>query len=495
MSRQIVVPCSSLVVLGLLAGGLVRAGDPPGANRYCPVMPANLAEAQWSTVYKGARVYFCCNNCLDSFRKSPQAFEANISQVAHSSASRAHDRSGTEEAMASTSSNTLGTMDHNWNKFEIDHPTEIVLMVLIVGSVLFASWQLPKRWLRRRFPDGVAIRPVYGEWTVFVLVALVFQLTLSRQRLEGEVLKSHVLRTVHHATYYDHGYPPVPQRPQAPKRLAATFYRGNDERSEFLFNGGDYLTAEFDIALERPDATAIQYGDVVADVPLWIRLTIRRAPNSPDRLFAPTIMDRIYLTKQYEPLMGWKASVADRTRIQAVEGEPGVWQARYPLGVIARADGPRIDPETATRDQLLEIRGVTPQIASWFLAYRDAGYPIRGAHDLAQAGIEGEVQGMIVAAFGSVSSKGIVYLCEANYVGKRQMGARFHYAIQYDLLVRDGRIQPDSDLWMGFLSRSQKAAKRAIPDNEWFSVDPLPVVPRPQELGDELLGIDDYPDL
>jgi hypothetical protein len=397
--------------------------------------------------------------------------------------------------MPSTSSNTLGTTDQDWNKFETDHPSEMLLFVLIVGSVLFASWQLPKRLLRRRFPDGVPVRPVYAEVCVFVLIALVVQLTLSRQRLEGEVLKSHVLRTVHHATYYDHGYPPVPQRLRAPKHLAATFYRGNDERSEFLFNGGNYLTAEFDIALERPDAAAVQYGDVVADVPLWIRLTIRRAPNSPDRLFAPTIMDRIYLTKEYGPLMGWKAPVADRVALGGVDGEPGVWQARYPLGVICRADGPRIDPETATREQLLEIGGVTPEVASWFLAYRDAGYPIRGAHDLAQAGIEGEVQGAIVAAFGAVSAKGIVYLCEANYVGKRQMGARFHYAIQYDLLVRDGRIQPDSDLWMGYLSRSQKAAKRAIPDNEWFSVDPLPIVPHVQPLSDELLGIDDYPDL
>ena len=463
-------------------------------NQFCPVMQENRVEARWSTVYRGQRVLFCCNNCLDSFRKSPRAYLGSLPQFADDP-SVPSGRTHVNEKSASVASNTLGTLPNDWDTIESASPRNVVLFVLLVGTLLFGCWRLLTCLLRKRVPDAMTIRPAFAEIVVFFLLASVLQLTWGKRRLEGDVIKSQVLRTVHHATYFDHGYPPVPPRPNAPKRLAATFYRGNDERSEFLFNGGNYLTAQFDIAIQRQNGTVVGHGDEVVGEPLLISFTIRRAPNSPDRLFAPSMMNRIYLTKEYGPLMGWKSPIEDRVPIQDFGEKPGEWRARYPLGVIVRSAVSRIDPRTVTREQLMQFEGVTQEDATWFIAYRDAGYPIRGRHDLEQAGIEGLAQTAIASTLGEVDCNGIIYVCEANYVEKGQMGARFHYGLQYELRVRDGRITKDSDLWMGCLSRSQKAAKGAIPDDQWLSLEPLPIVSAPQDVSDQLFGIDDYPGL
>jgi hypothetical protein len=55
-------------------------------------------------------------------------------------------------------------------------------------------------------------------------------------------------------------------------------------------------------------------------------------------------------------------------------------------------------------------------------------------------------------------------------------GARFHYAIPFDLRFRDGALQADSALWMGALYRTRKYTRNQLPYEEWFSASPIPVV-------------------
>jgi hypothetical protein len=171
------------------------------------------------------------------------------------------------------------------------------------------------------------------------------------------------------------------------------------------------------------------------------------------------------------------------------------WQARFPL--LALTDNTAtIDPATVTYEQLRSVPGVDDQNARWFMAYRDAGYSIRNSEDLRQAGIGPSARNALASTFRDATHGGIVYVCEANYIAPgKQMGARFHYGIQYKIVVQDGIVQPASNIWMGALSRSQKAAKGAIPDDEWLGPTALPRLPHEQHLTDELSGLDDYPDL
>ena len=87
--------------------------------------------------------------------------------------------------------------------------------------------------------------------------------------------------------------------------------------------------------------------------------------------------------------------------------------------------------------------------------------------------------------------EGVVNVCEAKIFEDRQLGARLHYGIKYDIKVENGRLAEGSEVWMGSLSRSEKAAKGAIPDEQWLHHKPLPELPEAQDISDELLGIDD----
>lgn len=79
-------------------------------------------------------------------------------------------------------------------------------------------------------------------------------------------------------------------RPQHPPRLGGVYYRGNDERSEELYNGGFYRTATFDIRLADAEGRALAWGDPLPDQP-QLRLVVERAAHSSPSLFVPTIME------------------------------------------------------------------------------------------------------------------------------------------------------------------------------------------------------------
>ena len=486
----IVLTCLTLIAFAEPVTGDPVTGDPVAVapastssnsysiNEYCPVMPDSLATSDWSTVYRGKQVNFCCNNCVDSFRANPKGYLDRLPHVPN------------EDVASVPISQQIQTQWRSLVEWARS-PGGRGVCVFIVASLLFGAWRALQQRRAKRNEEPFTVRPVMAEMLIFGLLAAVIYLSWNNSHLETEVIKQRVLRVVHHSTYHDHGYPPQPPRPKAENRLAARFYRGNDERSEFLYNGGNYQTATFDVAIQRADGSPVQHGDDVSGEELFVSYSITRPKQSPDRLYAAKIMDRIYLTKEYGELMGYDKPVRDFLPIKRLDDFH--WNARYPLGIVSSAEDSRLDPATATREQLVHVSGMTEPFADWFLAYRKAGYPIRGRADLRHAGIEGEAEHALAAAFGHVTEEGNVYVCEANFgPGGKQMGARFHYGIGYKLFVKNGKVLPESDIWMGPLSRSQKAAKGEIPNDQWLSETPLPSVPKRQELSDELLGIDDW---
>lgn len=435
------------------------------SNVMCPVMPEELAEDSWTTVYRGRVIRFCCNNCVDTFRRNPEKFLSALPQFA---------RAGQPEP---------GGYRINMNMLRF--------LALFIGSLVVCglSWH----WNRRRVDAGklTLLKPLLIQAALALAIAATIQLTLRNQNLQLEMIKQRAVSDIHHATYYDYGVPPIPHRPEIAPALSATFYRGNDERSPILHNGGNYQTAVFDLQLEHADGRAVSPGDRLSADTLFLKFTIRKARNSPLRMYNNKIMDKIYLTKSYDPLMGWDEPIEDQRHIcGTVPGE--VWECRFPLAVSIPHNAGDFDPQSVTRQQLKRIDGIDAEVADWFVAYRDAGYPIVSPDDLRQAGITGESAQILAGSLNEATHEGVVYVCEAFFHRGRQMGARIHYGIKYDIRTKNGVILDDSEIWMGALSRSQKAAKGAIPDMQWLSSDPLPELPEPQQISDELLGIDDY---
>jgi hypothetical protein len=296
------------------------------------------------------------------------------------------------------------------------------------------------------------VRPGLIIVTACVLLAAVAALYVRAQSLSDEIHRQELKDLLHFATYHDFGETPVPAKPPLPKRLKATLYRGNDERSPRLFNGGHYRTCTFHIALCDEAGREVAVGDQVgvghaARVPpagpgshdaanrrLGVWLQIDRAPHTPDFFWTPDRMQRYFLTKRCDPFMGSEEPIADRVDLRTQQ-EMHRWSAWFPIGEAA---GQPADDD--------------------------------GQQHLA----------------------GIIYVCEEFSTPQRMYGARMHYAIQYDILVRDGRIEEQSDLWMGALYRTRKVLQWRLPLEQWFSHEPIPELPKPSVNDPKLQGISDY---
>lgn len=49
---------------------------PPGANKMCPVLPDEKAEASFFVQYKDKRIYLCCKKCVKKVSRDPASWYA-----------------------------------------------------------------------------------------------------------------------------------------------------------------------------------------------------------------------------------------------------------------------------------------------------------------------------------------------------------------------------------------------------------------------------------
>lgn len=56
-----------------------QATTHPPINHYCPVMTAEEADANYTTVYNGQTIAFCCDKCLAKFEADPERYVARLS--------------------------------------------------------------------------------------------------------------------------------------------------------------------------------------------------------------------------------------------------------------------------------------------------------------------------------------------------------------------------------------------------------------------------------
>lgn len=254
--------------------------------------------------------------------------------------------------------------------------------------------------------------------------------SLSRQ-LHDQQLEDEI----HFATFYDFGYPPVPKRPDTDRRVSGSYYRGNDERSPKLFNEGNYRTATFHVSLCDAVGETVEIGDDVDGRDIFLKLEIDRPPFTPDFLYDPDMMGTMFLTTQCDRFLGRYEPIADAVGLTEVEPMQK-WEALYPI-----------------RRQCC----------------------------------------------GGSEVRGTVYVCEKHFyqprltfLERQRGGSRFHYGLRYDLQIRDGVLADASDVYMGALYRTRKLPTWRVPMTQWFSHEPIPVLPGENVDDPELLGVTDH---
>lgn len=277
---------------------------------------------------------------------------------------------------------------------------------------------------RQTLLGRIFLRRISPAWILLVLVGL---LGYEVRTLRAAWFEDRLEDNMHFVTFHEFGDPPVPTRPPVKKGLAGTCYRGNETPDPDLWNGGHYRTGTFRVALCDLDGRELKPGDPVSGRNLFIKLELERAPFTPDSLYDPTAISRMFLTGQCEKFLGRSTPVADRVDLTEVEPKER-WEARFPIGEPSG----RLDEK-----------------------------------------------------------RGVIYVCEEYHglahgwtTEESRLGSRFRYGIVYEVIAEGGDLSAESDLYMGAVYRPRTCPAWKVPMDHWFSHEPIPELPH--EPGDAL---------
>jgi mono/diheme cytochrome c family protein len=213
-----------------------------------------------------------------------------------------------------------------------------------------------------------------------------------------------------------------------PKQLGGTYYRGNDERNDALFNAGRYRTCTFTVSLCDAARKPLAVGDTVPPGPLYVRLEIQRAPFATKTLFSKRVIDSTFISplKTMDKVTDAAKQIVKFSTLKLGDR----WEAFAPIAEIESAAPPEKLADT-------------------------------------------------------------LYLYNGGQGGP-EIAPPPSYTLQYDLKFAAGKILPDSNLRMGVVFIPGNFAvpppdKDAI--TEWFDIRPIPEIVGGNTTDPTLLGI------
>ncbi len=227
------------------------------------------------------------------------------------------------------------------------------------------------------------------------------------------------------------GVQPTPLRPRGSTGLGGTYFRGNDERHEKLFNGGNYRTAIMRLSLVDENDQAVEIGRPSNCSQLFVRLEIERAANATPSLFTDQIMEGMLLTRRTgdrkEPL-----ATDEPAKVEVLQtGER--WVGRYRLGDFAGESEAALD--------------------------------------------------------------GIIYVYTNASRTEEAVNGTLQYGIVYGLRIRERTLQENSELWLGPIlipGNFQYPTPGKISLNEWLDTQPIPEIVGENSSDPTLLGIPEH---
>lgn len=118
----------------------------------------------------------------------------------------------------------------------------------------------------------------------------------------------------------------IPQRIRHKKSLAKTYYRGNCEYNDKLYNQGNYRTATFQLWLSDTSGNPLNVGDSLPDECL-IQLEMVRAKGAAESLFAPNVMQTVFATTNSVKHNNLGPVIAQFVNVEPMEK----WQCTIPV--------------------------------------------------------------------------------------------------------------------------------------------------------------------
>jgi hypothetical protein len=314
-------------------------------------------------------------------------------------------------------------------------------LLLLVFAIAVSFWD--RRKVRKHGKSDrfslAWFKPTYhlaALLLLLVIAALLFQFGLVQElRSANATLKTQLDRTKKTLPSEDPKTLPLPVHPMHPRRLGGVYYRGNDERSPELFNGGFYRTATMEVRLTDASGKRLQWNDELTGQALWITFSIDRAAGATSSLFSSRVMSSTFLTHFAQSQLSKVSTFTGDQEILLREIEPGQkWEAKIPL----------TSPEQ----------------------WRDS------------------------------TAEGLIYVHHGNQVSLEGQKGRIHFGIKYKILLVDTKITEDSEIWMGSIYNLK--GRVLIPDensillDRWFDFRPIPEIDGSNTNDPNLLGIPEH---
>lgn len=228
------------------------------------------------------------------------------------------------------------------------------------------------------------------------------------------------------------GSQPKPLRPRGAMGIGGTYYRGNDERNEKLFNGGYYRTAIMRLSLVDENDQPLTVGQQITSSQLFVRLEIERALRAAPALFTDQLMKDVLLSRRTSDR---KEPFATDEPVKLEVLQPGErWAAKY---------------------RLKEFTGQS----------------------------EVALNGTIYVYSGGAQS------------GEAIQGGTLQYGLVYTLRIRERVLLENSELWLGPIlipGNFQFPSPGRITLPEWLDTNPIPEINSDNTTDPKLLGIPDH---
>jgi YHS domain-containing protein len=303
------------------SASVARAADPAPTKAQCPVMPHKPAVAEHRAEYQGRTVHFCCEQCVEKFRQNPAAYLAVVDTASGLTSTPPESAKPGDVPGVAVAVVEFGER-HLW-----------VCVYLLAVSIGVA--------LARRRGGRVERLGRLGTLALLVIVGVCVELgcEVGRARSEAAAAREAARKAAE---------TPRPALPgssaqlltwswpqgfhELPRGLTNTYYRGNDERSPKLFNGGNYRTATFTVSVRTADGREVRPGDYLAGQALRLRLDIVRAPKTTPHFFTPDRMARVYL---HSALTGTEPTPVPLTTTRPEQE----WAVEVPVGGAVPAAG------------------------------------------------------------------------------------------------------------------------------------------------------------
>ncbi|MFO1022868.1 MAG: c-type cytochrome domain-containing protein [Planctomycetales bacterium] len=235
------------------------------------------------------------------------------------------------------------------DEYAIIYPFGVTAFLLLVG---FAISDRLKRRIAAGKPAGRIVRLIAAPRHIhlaFLLVILFAAAWFAVDRHHDELTKKElsslriwVERSMAATRSQSsargiYGFPPKSTRPDYPRQIEGTYYRGNCERSPQLFNNGNYRTATLRIGLCDARHQPLKYGDPIPKDGLFVRFEVDRAPRTTGILFTPEIIASIFLSS--EPYEDQEQPLKKPVIHLEATKENQTWVAYYPIGLPQPGSG------------------------------------------------------------------------------------------------------------------------------------------------------------